>query len=88
LSKANFAALLAPAGTVLEGTPCTVGVILSGLPEDYRTPFENQVNLRYRDGGLTDFELANRMRAAGFKVGDTTVNRHRGGRCTCPQKGN
>jgi hypothetical protein len=70
----------------VSGKPCLVARTVNTLADPYKTAVTTALTIRYQDGGATDFEIGSRMRAAGLQVGDTTINRHRNNKCTCPKE--
>lgn len=83
----KYEALFVP--TISRGSSiCSLGRIISELPDEYRERFAAQVATPGRAGGPSDLDLMGRLANAGFKVGTTTINRHRNNACSCATEGN
>lgn len=64
-------------------TFCKVGQIVASLEEPYKSALIDTLARGYREGGLSDLQVARRMASAGLPVGERTVSRHRAGACVC-----
>jgi len=79
----NLDVLLEPIPSRNAPQPCLVARILNDLQEPYRGALERLLNTTYRDGGLSDEQLALKMRDAGLEAGQTAIHKHRKGKCIC-----
>jgi hypothetical protein len=70
---------------------CKVGSILSG---DQVSEKDKEVLRQFLDaaegtpGRLTNAAIASALRAEGFDISNSSVDRHRGGQCSCNRKVN
>ena len=71
------------AGNALPPEPCIIGRSIRDIPDPYKTALQNIVALPWGDGGFTDAQVAQAMKAAGLRSSETSVRRHRRGFCTC-----
>lgn len=62
-----------------------MGRVIAALEEPYRGALLNLLAVSYVDGGESDTEIANRLKAAEIPTSTPTVNRHRRGICGCPK---
>lgn len=63
--------------------PCKLARIIAGLEEPYQSALKKLVETSWRDGGLSDSDLRQRMLKAGIEVGATVIHYHRRGICAC-----
>lgn len=64
-------------------TPCKVAQLITSLDEPYKSAVQNLVDTSYKQGGLSDYQLRERLLSAGIDVGGTVINYHRRGVCSC-----
>ena len=62
-----------------KGPFCTVGLMLNELDVDSAKALQAWLE----DGGLTASDLSDHLRARGVPLGESTIRRHRRGRCQC-----
>lgn len=67
---------------------CVIGQAMTDLPEPYGSALQQIIDRPWKDGGLTEFEVAIVMNEAGLRSSATSVSRHRRGLCVCRMKGN
>lgn len=82
----NLDALLEPLPERNPKYLCKVGSIVESLQDPYKSALRDLLNNLYENGGLSDEAVADRMTAAGLKIGSRTVYRHRRKACTCPEQ--
>ena len=77
----NLDALLGEAPTSTEVRHCSIGKLLSELPEPYRTALDDLVKSK-----TAAINVALKIQAAGLKGNEKAVHRHRAGQCLCPKE--
>lgn len=79
----SLAAALAEAKPKRYGPCCTMGTLIAGLNDIDRQALINALRL---DSGITGEQIAEALRAEGYRMGGTTVRRHRNGKCDCESR--
>ena len=66
---------------IRKGPPCTVGVLMSKLPEDERAGLQQMLD----DCGWLGTDISREVAVLGYaRIAGQTFNRHRRGACQCP----
>lgn len=69
-------------GRPTPGPRCSVGLLLARLEGDELAALETMLGTTERVG-WTEGQIYDALTAEGYRVGRQTINRHRGGRCSC-----
>lgn len=65
---------------------CVIGSAVQEVPEEYQNILNQQLFTSWRNGGSTDYDIADVLKRAGFRASPTSVNRHRNKKCVCPKE--
>jgi hypothetical protein len=66
------------------GTPCSVGKLLTDLQGDELDAFRTMLGTP-DERGWSAADIYDAVTAEGYTVAYQTINRHRGGHCSCPK---
>lgn len=62
---------------------CKLGAIIASLEEPYQSALQKLADVSWREGGLSDTRLRERLKLAGFSVSMSVIYNHRTGVCAC-----
>lgn len=63
--------------------PCKLASIIASLEDPYKSALERLVETPWKEGGLSDTQLRERLLKAGLSLGVTVIHYHRRGICSC-----
>lgn len=75
-----------PPGNKQPGIPCSVGRLLDELPDSERDALQQMLGTPAKPSEWTQSAIFDALIAEGHRVGQSTINRHRGGYCRCEQR--